>query len=87
MEEIIKERREMMEYFKDVINKESIIVFLRKTKETPYITIEFDYNTFGVRQAHGKYNSNLDDELYEYIVDLGKRLYEERRSYERSTEL
>ena len=76
-----------MEYFKDVINQESIIVFLRKTKETPYVTIEFDYNTFEVRQARGKYNSNLGDELYEYIVDLGKRLYEERRAYERSTEL
>jgi hypothetical protein len=71
-----------MEYFLCVINQESIIVFLRKSKEIPYVTIEFDYNTFEVIQAHGKYNSYLDDELYEYIVDLGKRLYEERRSYE-----
>lgn len=71
-----------MEYFLCVINQESIIVFLRKSKEVPYVTIEFDYNTFEVRQAYGKYNSYLDDELYEYIVDLGKRLYDERRSYE-----
>ena len=76
-----------MEYFKYVINQESIIVFLRKSKNIPYVTIEFDYNTFEVIQARGKYNSSLYCELYEYIVNLGKRLYEESRAYERSTEL
>ena len=71
-----------MQYFHDVINRESIIVFLRKDKNAPFVTIEYDYETFEVMQAHGKYNSEIDDELYDYIVDLGKRLHFERLSHE-----
>jgi hypothetical protein len=63
-----------MEYFCKVIARESIIVFLRKEKTEPFVTIEFDYETFEVYQAFKKYNKPVDDELYQYIVDLGKRL-------------
>jgi hypothetical protein len=68
------------EYFNDVIARRSIIVFLRKEKTTSFVTIEFDYITFKVRQAFGKYNQKLEKELFDYIVDLGKRLNVERLS-------
>lgn len=68
------------EYYRLVIDRESIIVFLRKEKDTPFVTIEFEYETFEVLQAHGKFNSSIDRELYEYIVELGKRLHYEMRS-------
>ena len=71
-----------MEYFRRVIRKDSIIVFLRKDKDTPFVTIEFDYETFEVLQAYGKYNTEIDRKLYNYIVDLGKRLHFERMSFE-----
>ena len=70
------------EYFRDVIDRQSIITFLRKEKNTPFVTIEFDYETFKVRQAYGKYNCEIDEELYNYIVDLGKRLKMERLAQE-----
>ena len=70
------------EYFRDVIDRQSIITFLRKEKNTPFVTIEFDYETFEVRQAYGKYNCEIDEELYNYIVDLGKRLKMERLAQE-----
>ena len=69
-------------YYKYVVNKQSIIVFLRKNITEPYVTIEFDYETFDVIQARGKYNRKLDSELHQYIVDLGKRLNCERYSHE-----
>ena len=71
-----------MEYFYDVIDRRSIIVFLRQEKNTPYVTIEFDYNTFEVRQAYRKFNQDVDEELYQYIVDLGKQLKLEMDSRE-----
>ena len=61
-------------YFERVIKRQSIIVFLREKKDTPYVTIEFDYETFDVLQALGKYNQRLDRRLYQFIVDLGKQL-------------
>lgn len=65
-------------YYDNVINRRSIIVFLREKKDVSYVTIEFDYKTFEVYQAFGKFNTEIDSELYEYIVDLGKRLNRER---------
>ena len=65
-------------YYKKVIRNESIIVFLRKRKDIPYVTIEFDYETFEVLQARGKYNRGLEPDLYQYIVGLGRRLCRER---------
>ena len=65
-------------YFDYVINHESIIVFLREKKDTPYVTIEYDYETFNVLQAYGKFNKKIDSDLYKYIVELGKRLNYER---------
>ena len=67
-------------YFYEVIYKHSIIVFLRKEKHKPYITIEYDYTTFEVVQARGKFDYDIkkEPELYQYIVDLGKKLYHER---------
>lgn len=65
-------------YFLYVISKNSIIVFLRKEENTPFVTIEYDYETFEVLQAYGKYNRDIDSKLYQYIVDLGKRLNVER---------
>ena len=67
-----------MGYFRDVINKQSIIVFLRKDKNVPYVTIEYDYHTFEVLQARGKFNQDLDKDLYQLVVDLGKRLHYEK---------
>ncbi len=67
-------------YFKRVTNQESIVVFLRKEQDTPYVTIEYDYETFDVLQAYGKYNNDIDRKLYQYIVDLGKQLNYERLS-------
>ena len=69
-----------LRYYQAVIDKRSVIVFLRQKKDLPYVTIEFDYETFRVRQALGKYNKKLDPELYEYIVQLGKRLYCEKHT-------
>ena len=43
-----------------------------------YVTIEFDYETFDVLQAYGKYNRVLERSLYCYIVGLGRRLCRER---------
>jgi hypothetical protein len=66
-----------LRYYRKVVEKRSIIVFLRKEKYTPYVTIEYNYETFRVLQALGKYNQKIDPELYEYIVNLGKKLYYE----------
>lgn len=63
------------QFYQKVIERESVIVFLRKEKNISYVTIEFDYETFEVYQAYGKRNSIIDPELYQYIVDLGKRLH------------
>lgn len=71
-----------MEYFRDVINRDSIIVFLRQEKNTPFVTIEFDYETFEVRQAYRRFNQKVDEELYQYIVDLGQQLKSEMLSRE-----
>ena len=64
-------------YFVDVMSRTSIIVFLRKEKDVPFVTIEYDYDTFEVLQALGKYNQKLSEELENYIVELGKRLRRE----------
>lgn len=64
-------------YFLEVINRYSIIVFLRKEPTKSYVTIEFVYGTFEVIQAYGKYNREIDEELYDYIVNLGKDLAHE----------
>ena len=69
-------------YYSDVIHRLSIIVFLRKQIDVSYVTIEFDYETFDVLQAYGRFNSKLDDDLYQYIVALGERLRQERLSQE-----
>lgn len=71
-----------MEYFLYVIRKQSIIVFLRQEKDTPYVTIEYDYRTFEVRQARRKYNQKVDSDLYQYIVDLGQQLKSEMLAQE-----
>jgi hypothetical protein len=65
-------------YYESVIDKMSIIVFLRKEQNTPFVTIEYDYETFDVIQARGKYNSKLDKDLYQFVVELGKQLRFER---------
>lgn len=65
-------------YYDYVINRRSIIVFLREKKDISYVTIEFNYETFDVLQARGKFNKKIDSDLYEYIVNLGKRLNRER---------
>jgi hypothetical protein len=67
-------------YYNKVIRKESIIVFLREMKNVPYVTIEFDYETFEVLQARGKYNRAFEPSLYQYVVGLGRRLCRERLS-------
>ena len=67
-------------YYNKVIRKESIIVFLRKKKDVPYVTIEFDYETFEVLQARGKYNRGLEPSLRQYVVGLSRRLCRERLS-------
>ena len=54
-----------------VINKSKEIGRIISSDEQ-YVTV--DYETFEVLQAYGKYNSDIDDELYNYIVNLGKRL-------------
>ena len=69
-------------YYRHVVNQRSIIVFLRKEKTVPYVTIEYDYQTFAVRQALGKYNKRIDPELYDYVVKLGKQLYYERHMHQ-----
>jgi hypothetical protein len=69
-------------YYRKVIDRKSIIVFVRRDKDIPFVTVEFDYNTFVVWQAYGKYNRSIETELYEYICDLGKRLHFERLSHE-----
>lgn len=62
------------QYYRKVIRKQSIIVFLRKRKNVPFVTIEYDYETFSVLQALGKYNTRIDPGLHEYIVKLGNQL-------------
>ena len=64
-------------YFKSVIRRESIVVFLRQEKDIPYVTIEYDYETFDVLQAYGKFNQRISPELYRFVKDLGKQLYKE----------
>lgn len=49
-------------------------MFLRKEINTPYVTVEFDYETFEVLQAFKKFNQPVDPALYEYITALGKQL-------------
>ncbi|MBQ5841191.1 MAG: PcfJ domain-containing protein [Clostridia bacterium] len=65
-------------YFKLVISRESIIVFLRKDPNVSFVTIEYDYETFAVRQAYGKFNSRIDPDLYDYVVRLGRQLSAEQ---------
>ena len=65
-------------YYEDVIDQRSIIVFLRKEPNMPFVTIEYDYQTFYVNQARGKYNSKLDEDLQQFVVELGKQLRYER---------
>ena len=67
-------------YYRYVIKRQSIIVFLRQKKNTPYITIEYDYETFAVLQARGRYNTRVGKNIYDYIVNLGKQLRRERLS-------
>ena len=69
-----------LKYYRKVIDHKSIIVFLRKEKEESYVTIEYDYNTFKVLQALGKFNKKIDPDLYQYIVQLGKQLYYEKHT-------
>jgi hypothetical protein len=69
-------------YYNLVIHRESIIVFLRKEKDTPFVTIEYDYETFEVLQAYGKYNREIPKDLHEYIEKLGERLHYEMRSHQ-----
>ena len=69
-------------YFYEVIDRKSIIVFLRKEIDKPYVTIEYDYETFEVAQARKKFNGRVEDELYQFIVDLGKQLKFEMDSQE-----
>ena len=69
-------------YFRKVINRSSIIIFLRKEKEEPFVTIELDYCSFEIKQALGKYNRRIDAELYSSIENLTKELYFETISRE-----
>jgi hypothetical protein len=69
-------------YYNKVVSRTSVIVFLRRKKNTPFVTIEYDYNTFKVLQALGKFNKKIDPELYQYIVNLGKQLYYEMHMYQ-----
>jgi hypothetical protein len=69
-------------YFRKVINRSSIIIFLRKEKEEPFVTIELDYYSFEIKQALGKYNRRIDAELYSSIENLTKELYFETISRE-----
>jgi hypothetical protein len=69
-------------YYNKVVSRTSVIVFLRQEKNTPFVTIEYDYNTFKVLQALGKFNKKIDPELYQYIVNLGKQLYYEMHMYQ-----
>jgi hypothetical protein len=69
-------------YYQTVTRRESIIVFLRKEKDVPFVTIEYDYETFEVWQAFKKFNAPVAPELYEYIVKLGERLHYEMRSHQ-----
>lgn len=67
-------------YYNKVIQRYSIIVFLRRDKTQPFVTIEYEYETFEVLQALGKYNRCIDRHLYHYVVELGKRLRHEMLS-------
>ena len=67
--------KDTMRYYERVINRRSIIVFLRKKKNIPYITIEYDYETFELLQARMKFNDSVDENMKNYIIDLGKQLY------------
>ena len=69
-----------MGYFLEVIEKHSVVVFLRKEKNIPYITIEYNYATFDVLQAYKKFNQPVEPEEYEYIVRLGKQLFKDSYS-------
>jgi hypothetical protein len=69
-------------YVNDVIAHESVIVFLRKEKEIPLVTIEFDYNTFEVLQARGRYNQTPDYKARQYIKLLSETLNREKTSRE-----
>ena len=69
-------------YYARVVAKQSIVVFLRQQKDTSYVTIEFDYETFEVYQAFGKCNQRIDPDVYQYVVKLGKQLYYERHTYQ-----
>ena len=69
-------------YFQYVIDRESIIVFLRKEKNTSYVTVEYSYKSFEVLQAYAKFNRRVDKPLYDYIVSLGKKLHNEMISKE-----
>lgn len=69
-------------YYARVIAKRSIVVFMRKEENTSVVTIEFDYDTFEVSQALGKYNRRIDPKLRQYVVKLGKQLYYERHTHQ-----
>jgi uncharacterized protein (DUF4415 family) len=55
---------------------------MRKEENTSFVTIEFDYETFEVSQALGKYNKRIDPVLRQYVVKLGKQLYYERHTHQ-----
>ena len=69
-------------YYKYVIDRESIIVFLREDKNVPFVTIEYEYGSFEVWQAYGKYNAPISPELYQYVEELGERLRCEMMSHQ-----
>ena len=61
-------------YYRRVINRWSVIVFLREEKHAPFVTIEYEYGSFEVLQALGKHNQEISPELYRYVEELGERL-------------
>jgi hypothetical protein len=67
-------------YYERVIDRSSIIVFLRENEYIPFVTIEYDYETFELLQARMKYNASVSKELRKYIIDLGKQLYFEKHT-------
>lgn len=61
-------------YINSVSHGHEYILFLRKNKSinTPYFTIDIDPNN-NVRQIHGKYNCNIDDEIKPFIDEWAKK--------------
>ena len=69
-------------YYRRVINRWSVIVFLREEKHIPFVTIEYEYGSFEVLQALGKYNQEISPELNRYVEELGERLRCEMMSHQ-----